>query len=360
MKNRIRSTAIAAAVLAAVLAAPSSAAPGKRFFGVVPQDHLTRSDYRKMDRAGVGTVRLWLNWSGTDPAAPVGDYDFSAFDGAVAAAARERIRILPFVWGSPGWVIRNLDRQKCGSHCLSYAPSGNKALAAWRDFLAAATRRYGPGGTFWDEHPRLPKEPIGDWQIGNEQNSRTFFRPRAKPRAYAKVLRSASRAIQGRDRSAEIILGGMAELGGSRKATPGSKYLAQLYRVKGIERSFDSAAVHPYAAKAERAVAQAGVFRRVMNAAGDRHGGLWITENGWSSSTGANPLEVGPSDQAERLRQALGAYRSQRGSLNLHGVLWYSWRDSANAACAWCASSGLLTKRGRQKPAFRAFKAVAR
>ena len=128
---------------------------------------------------------------------------------------------------------------------LRVRPAPRQALAAWRSFLSAAVRRYGPGGTFWAEHPNLPKVPIRDWQIWNEQNADPFFRPRARPRDYARILRAADRAIHGRDRKADVILGGMAELAGSRKAIPGPRYLAQLYGIKGIERSFDSAAVHP-------------------------------------------------------------------------------------------------------------------
>jgi hypothetical protein len=362
MTNRIRLAVAATALLVALLVVPAGAqaSAGKGFFGVVPQTVLKPSDYHKMQRAGVGTLRLWLPWSGVDPAAPAGDYDFSAFDSAVAGAAKHKVKVLPFLWGSPEWAIRDLDDTRCGTQCLSYAPRHKRALAAWADFLAAAAHRYGRGGTFWSEHRRLPKEPIAAWQIWNEQNSRTFMRPSNKPRTYARLLRASARAIHGEDRKAEIILGGMAELSGSHKAVPGSKYLAALYRVKGIQRSFDSAAVHPYAAKADRAIAQVSAFRRVMDHAGDPHGGLWITEGGWSSSNGPNPLEVGPEGQADRLRQAFSEYRRRRGSLNLHGVLWYSWRDSAESACAWCASSGLLSEGGRPKPAFRAFRSVAR
>ena len=359
--SRIRSTAAVLAVIACFAGpAGAGASVGKGFFGVVPQTFLKPSDYRKMKRAGVGTLRLWLPWAAADPAAPAGDYDFSAFDQAVGSAAKQRITVLPFLWGSPGWAIRKLDDTRCGAKCITYAPRHRKALDAWQDFLRAAARRYGRGGAFWAEHPGLPKEPITDWQVWNEQNSRTFMRPSNKPRVYARLLRASARAIHREDRRAEILLGGMAELGGSRKAVPGSKYLAGLYRVKGIQRSFDAAAVHPYAAKAERAVAQVRDFRQVMDRAGDRRGGLWITEAGWSSSSGPNPLEVGRRGQADRLRQALGAYRRKRGALNLRGVVWYSWRDLDSGGCEWCTHSGLLSANGRPKPAFRAFRAAAR
>jgi hypothetical protein len=362
MRHVRRETLVLLPLLAVTLWLPARApaAPGKAFFGVVPQAELKPGDYRRMHRAGAGTLRVWMPWSVADPSPPTGDFNFGAMDSTVAAAAKQHIRVLPFIWGSPAWVIRKLDDEHCGAKCFTYAPRRRQALAAWRSFLSAAVDRYGRGGSFWSDHRNLPKQPIIDWQIWNEQNSRSFMRPSNRPRAYAKLVRASSRAIRGADRHAEVILGGMAELAGSRKAVPGSKYLAGLYRIRGIERSFDSAAVHPYAAKADRAVAQVRRFRQVMDHAGDRRGGLWVTEGGWSSSSGPNPLEVGSRGQAERLRQALGAYRSQRGRLGLHGVLWYSWRDSPSAACDWCAHSGLLTKGGRPKPAFRAFRALAR
>ena len=328
-------------------------------YGVVPQTQLGDGDLRTMRRAGADTARLWLAWSAVDSVQPAGDYDFSAFDAAVIRAARHRVRVLPFLWGTPEWVIRRLEGGACGAGCVANAPSTRRALGAWRDFAAAAARRYGRGGELWREHPGLPRRPIRVWQIWNEQNSSQFFRPKPRAGAYAKLLRAASRGIRGEDRRARIVLGGMAELGGSRKAVPGPKYLARLYRVPGIERSFDGVGVHPYAARASAAVAQVRRFRAAIVRASDRRASIWVTETGWSSGSGSNPLEVGRRGQARMLRQSFAAYRRERGRLRIAGLMWFSWRD-APGGCEWCSRSGLLGRGGGAKPALRAFRSAAR
>ena len=349
-----------AASLAILSAAPKAdAAGGREFFGVSPQTELTPSDFARMRAAGIGTVRVWLPWAATDPAPPAGDFQFTSFDATVAAAAAARVRVLPFVWGSPDWVVHDLDGSGCGSSCLAFAPRHRAALSAFGQFVAATVARYGHGGSFWIEHPELPRRPVKYWQIWNEQNSRDFFKPKTRPQAYAKLLRTAARAIGRADRSANVMTGGMAELAGSHRAVTGSRYLSRFLRIRGIEHAFDAIAVHPYGANVGGATAQVRRFRRVMVSAGDRRDALWITETGWSSAGGSHPLTVGRRGQAKRLRDAVGYYRNHRRQLHLGGVIWYSWRDSTSASCEWCARSGLLSVGGRGKPALRALRRVA-
>jgi hypothetical protein len=152
----------------------------------------------------------------------------------------------------------------------------------------------------------------------------------------------------------------MAELAGSRKAIPGHKYLHDLYDRRGAKRDFDGTAIHPYGAKASSVEAQAELFVSQSRDARDRNVGLWVTETGWGSSTGANPLEVGRSGQAQRLGEVYRWFARERNRLNVKTVVWFSWRDSATSICAWCANSGLLTQSGKPKPAFRMFKRLAR
>ena len=244
--------------------------------------------------------------------------------------------------------------------CDAYAPRRRAALEAWTEFTGAAVDRYGPGGDFWSENPQLPRRPIRAWQIWNEQNSKTFYSPQPTVKGYAKLLDAAAGAIRSRDRKADVVLGGMAELAGSRKAIPGHEYLHDLYDRRGAKRDFDGVAIHPYGAKASSVEAQAELFVSESRDAHDPNVGLWVTETGWGSSTGANPLEVGPSGQAQRLGEVYRWFAHERNRLNVKTVVWFSWRDSATSICAWCANSGLLTQSGNPKPAFRMFKRLAR
>ncbi len=351
--------AVAITVLIAV-AAHATAAEAKPhpFYGVSSQTPLGQSDYQKIAKAKIGTLRAILQWSGVNPTQG-GAYAWGGFDTVVAEAASQRIRVLPFFFGTPDWVARGLDHRQCGI-CVGYAPRHRAALAAWRGFVGAAVDRYGRGGTFWAEHPELPRLPIRAWQIWNEQNSKSFYAPKPSTKAYAKLLHAAASAIHGRDRHADVVLGGMAELAGSRKAVPGHEYLHDLYHRRGTKRDFDGVAVHPYGARAKAVEEQAELFASESRAAHDRKVGLWVTETGWSSANGSNPLEVGRHGQAKRLKQAYRFFERARHRLHVKTVVWFSWRDSPDSICAWCANSGLVKKNGRQKPAYRMIKRLAR
>lgn len=346
---------LAACALVVASAGLAEGAAGKRFFGVAPQGALGSADFKRMGKGKVGTVRVPIFWFAIDGAAPSGDFDFSSIDSVVGEAARNGVDVLPFLYGTPNWVATKLDNRRCGSGCAAYAPSTKAALAAWREFVAATVARYGRQGSFWIENPTIPKRPIRAWQIWNEQNSRSFFAPEEAPRRYARLLDVASAAVEAEDRRADVVLGGMPQLAGSRKATAGSKYLRQLYRVGGVERDFDGVAVHPYGAKLQAVRDQVESFHGEIRRAGDSRAELWITETGWSSASGGNPLNVGKRGQAQRLRQAFEYFRDQRNRLEIKAVTWFSWTDSKVSICDWCANAGLFSAKLKPKPAWRAF-----
>ncbi len=346
---------LAACLLTAAIAGPAQGAAGKRFFGVVPQTGLERGDFKRMGKGDVGTLRIPIFWFAADATAPSGDFDFSSTDYVVGEAARNGVEVLPFVYGTPEWVARKLDNRSCGSACAAYAPKSKAALSAWREFVGAAVARYGRKGTFWSENPQIPKRPIRAWQIWNEQNSSSFFAPKPKPRLYARLLSGAAAAVEREDRRADVILGGMPQLGGSSKATAGSKYLRKLYGVRGVARDFNGVGVHPYGAKLEAVTDQVELFRSEIRRAGDSRTGLWITETGWGSASGGNPLNVGSQGQAQRLRQAFDYFRDQRNRLKIKVVTWFAWTDSKVSICDWCANAGLFSAQLKPKPAWRAF-----
>ena len=50
-------------------------------------------------------------------------------------------------------------------------------------YLAALVERYGPDGTFWTDHPELPKHPLREWQIWNEPHLPAYWdAPRERAR----------------------------------------------------------------------------------------------------------------------------------------------------------------------------------
>ena len=360
MRQRARAIGIATAIalLTAAIAGTGTSVAAKapaEFYGVVPQTHLTANDFERMGTGKVGSVRLIMNWAAIDPTQQ-GDYDWSSFDPLVLEAAANGIQVLPFVYGTPAWVASGIDNQNCnGSKCGAYAPKGSAALAEWSTFLTAAVERYGPDGEFWATHPEVPKEPIVDWQLWNEQNSKTFFAPKPSAKAYVKLLKAGHDAIAQADPGADVILGGMAELAGSRKAIPGSEYLEQLYNVRGVKNYFEAVALHPYGATIAKVSSQVESYRKVIKQAGDSGAGMYVTEVGAGSASGGNSLNRGTKGQASLLKEIYKYFTKKRRSFNVEQVDWFSWQDSAQSICSWCASSGLLTESGKAKPSYKAF-----
>jgi hypothetical protein len=280
----------------------------------------------------------------------------------VASAARQGIQTLPFVFDTPRWVV-DRDGRGCGSRCGLYAPTGRRELGAFGRFLGAAVDRYGPEGTFWTEHPQLPKLPITAWQIWNEQNSPTFFRPLPKVRAYGKMIAAAHDAITARDPAAKIILGGMFgnPRGGAKPVIPAAEYLARLYRRPGAAEDFNGVAAHPYAGTVPEMAAQVKLLHREVERAGD-NASVWITEVGWASGGPPSSLNPGPEGQADRLREAYGYFLAHRKRLRIKTVDWFSWRDREfppPGVCPWCPETGLLDADGTPKPSLAAFASLA-
>ena len=326
----------------------------KDFFGVVPQTSPTANDFQRLGQGKVGAMRIGIFWTAVDPVAPVGGFDFSTVDPLVANAAQNGVEILPYLYGTPAWVSTGLDGYSCGNECGTFAPKSDAALSAWAAFAGAVAARYGENGTFWTQFPNLPKVPIESFQIWNEPNSSVFFAPKADPKEYAKVLSAASGAIAGADPSADIVLGGMPQLGGSSKAIPGTKFLKKLYKVGGIKKQFDGVAVHPYGKQVKAVTDQVEAFRKESVKAKDKPATLWVTETGWSSKKGGHPLNVGSKGQSKRLKESFTFFKKNRKKLKIQQVDWYSYKD-APSVCAWCADSGLFTTAGSPKPSWTAF-----
>ena len=328
---------------AGAAAAPVSVLPSS-FYGVAPQNTLTTADVGRMAQGRVGTLRILINWSTIDRTS-ADDNNWSAIDPIVYAAATQGISVTPFVFGTPEWVARDLDHHSCRpTTCELFAPRGQPALEQWQRFLREAVERYGPGGEFFAEHPYLPFQPIVVWQLWNEQNSATFYKPKPDVNAYATLVRSGTDAVRSVDPDAKILLGGMF-------GTPGGvdepklfawNYLRKLYRVPGIAEQFDGVAVHPYAARMIKVIEQVRLMHKEIRRAKDP-AEMWITEVGWSSGTGGNPLERGKKGQATRLREAMSWFIGHQAAYNIQNVTWFAWRDLAGKPiCQWCANAGLF------------------
>ena len=201
--------------------------------------------------------------------------------------------------GRPRWAAEQDGWPCSGDECAVYPPRSTATKDAFAAFAAAAVERYGPGGEFWsapvaparrhvDErrtrpacprpgssarHPppttataaaahRCPpaEPPCGcterapDHHLADLERAELAQVLRAEGQRSASTPRSSRRAgnaIHAVDPAADVILGGMWGPGTAKEVvTPVKPYLKKLYAVNGIEQSFDSIAIHPYAAGA--------------------------------------------------------------------------------------------------------------
>jgi polysaccharide biosynthesis protein PslG len=336
---------VAGAVLAAAPATARKAPKG--LFGAVAQELPGGVDYKRMRQGDVGTLRISFHFQsvqqvpGTCQAdRQVGVCSWTVLDGIVGNAAAAGTRILPTLTANT-------------------PPLKGTAKSRWRAFLTAAAKRYGPGGVFWRGYEDYGGRavPIKDWQVWNEPNSKQFWPGRPNARQYAKLLKTSAKALRKGHKKADVVLAGMF---GDAKV-PIVPYLHALYRVKRVERHFKSIALHPYAPKIGSLKRQIRDTRRAAKRGGDGKVGMHITELGWSSAKGGHPLMKGKGGQAKMLKKSFRLLTRKRKKWNIEGVSWYSLRDSRNEAlCRFCKKSGLLNNSGKPKPAFRAFKKIAR
>src|SRR5215218_6310464 len=102
--------------------------------------------------------RFFAGWGGVPT-------DVAGVDLIVQRAAERRIAVLPCVLASPRWASAHPSRGIDGPKKTSYYTS----------FLRTLVLRYGPGGSFWDDHPKLPYRPLRRWQIWNEPDHPNFW-----------------------------------------------------------------------------------------------------------------------------------------------------------------------------------------
>jgi hypothetical protein len=356
--------ALAATTIALAAGAPAAQALPGKFWGVVPQATPTLEQLQRLKRGGVDSMRIAIPWSSVQPARN-GIMDWSGVDRQLEAAVLAGIEVLPDLSGVPSWAVPTIVVPGTGGNVKAprNLPAGGAAARGWSSFVGAAVTRYGPGGSFWLEHPALPQRPIRTWQIWNEENFE-YFVARPNPGEYGKLVKLSFNAARSVDGGAKIVLGGLfarpAEAQLRRKpplAYFASDFLDQMYeRTPGIKSKFQGYAVHPYTGTYKRLIPYIEEIRTVLKANHDAGKGLWITELGWSSSrpSRGNSFAKGVGGQRTQLQGAFSLLRAKQRLWHVQRVYWFSIDDQPGS-CNFCDGSGLFATGFVPKPSWRTF-----
>ena len=334
--RRVAVIAILAALAALAIASPAASAAAPRvpasFVGVVMDGPLfepyvnLESELDQMVGAGVGSVRVVVDWSSAQPYAKWSDVppdqmarfrdeggiptDYSLVDRAVEGAVQRRLTVLPIVLIAPAWAARHPGQ-------FGSPPEGTANFA---NFAGALARRYGPSGSFFTERPALAKVPVRHWQFWNEPSLTEFWSDKPWEKDYVALVRAARTKVKQADSGARIVLAGLPN-----KSWP---ELEKIYKLKA-RNLFDVVAIHPFTARVDGVLKILRLNREVMRKYGDRKKSLWVTELSWTSARGKAAWTYGNETtepgQAKKLAESFKLLAKHRSELKLQRAYWYTW-----------------------------------
>lgn len=316
-------------------------ATGSTLQNEAPQPALLRRDLGADRSAGARWIRLDINWAQIQMHGP-NTYLWTYIDAAVRRAEADGMHVLGTITFTPSWA-------RPASANATWAPDP----AQYARFAAAAVQHYSHLG-------------VQDYEIWNEPNSHAFWTPRPSAAAYTTLLRDAYVAIKRVDPFTTVMTGGTAPA-----ATDGLDYspvsfLAGIYR-DGGRGFFDAVANHPYCWPAYPGARKSWSawyqmygtkrsLRSLMIANGDRAKKIWATEFG-APTNGPAGTHVSKRTQAKMVSRAYRLFASYRWAGPL---FFYSSRDLGSSTQSAQNFFGFLTQRFARKPAFVAYRRLAR
>lgn len=263
-------------------------------YGIYRRQHLPLD---VMASHNVSWNREEFRWDVIQPAPNRWDWGFN--DEMVEKANQRGINILGLLVYSVGWASPGAG---VGGDQPAWVMPEN--LDAYRHYVETVVSRY--------------RGRVQAWEVWNEPNHGSFWRPQPDAGQYATLLRVASEAIRSADPTARVVIGGVA---GTDIA-----FLEQVVAIAGWN-AFDVVAVHPYVApkSPELGHLATGELAKVQ-AFVERHGGkpIWLTEVGWPTSL---PGRWGVGDEGTQANYLVRGMVQAVASPWVERVFWYNWRD---------------------------------
>jgi hypothetical protein len=321
-------------------------------------------------RAQVVRITLW--WGGpigvagmkrpadaTNPADPA--YNWFIYDRAVKEAAKNNIKVLFSILGTPPWAN--------GRRATKYAPTNFKDL---QNFATAAAKRY--SGTFMDSDGNVVPA-VRLWLAWNEPNNPVFLFPqyrKAQGRwivqsaySYVRICNAIYNGVHAVQQGAAKVACGATDPFGNNQAKsrrPSISPLAFLRLVKKFGlRHFDAWAHHPYAGRPTekpttkpraKTSVTLGNFGDLVTELTRLYGQkrIWITEYGYQTRPPDTISGVPWKTQANYLVQA---YSIARKNPRVDMMIWFLIKDESRVS-GW--QSGFFTAQGQRKPSYTAFR----
>ncbi|MDQ3778464.1 MAG: glycosyl hydrolase [Actinomycetota bacterium] len=336
----------------------------------------TTWSFQQLRALRAGIVRVTLDWEtvavrrprrAADPADPA--YNWTAVDRVLDEAAERNIRVMLAIYGTPRWA----------------GPARNRLprrILDLRLFATAAALRYSGNYTVEEDEnePERALPAVRYWLAWNEPNNPVFLRPQWKmvkrkwrvqsAYDYAKICSAIWAGVHATRLPGQRVACGATGPRGNdapRSSRPSTSPLVFMnwLRRAGLRR-MDAYAHHPYyghrsetpatRSRSKKAVTMGNIgdLIRQLNRLYGRGMRLWITEYGYQTNPPDRLFGVSYANQARYLRQAIAIAKRTR---RIDMLVWFLIRDEPRLS-GW--QSGVFTRRGVRKPAYRAFQTARR
>jgi hypothetical protein len=364
---------VAVACAAVVIAVPSASARPHMMVGFLDQAstfYSAETAFPIVKKLRAQVIRADLYWGGMplaaarskptdakDPSDPA--YNWTPYDHLVQVAAKYKVKILFTIWGTPRWAN--------GGHSARYAPTNGRDL---QNFAYAAAKHFS-GKEVDENNVKIPAVRL--WTAWNEPNQLFQLYPQYKRIRgkyvmvsainYAKICNAVYAGVHATHYSGEKVACGVTAPRGNdnargRRGTPTPKSFMIALKKAGMKK-FDAYAHNPYNGPRELPTTKPGghgaytlgnigdMIKQVTSLWGRKR--IWLTEYAYQTNPPDRAFGVSYSKQALYLKQAFAIARKQP---RVDMMLWFQLKDEPGIG-GW--QSGLMTARGKHKPAYNAF-----
>lgn len=224
--------------------------------------------YRKMRSSGATVVRQGVGWDHVEKVR--GQYDWSGADEVINRAIDHNLEVVLLFGGTPEWALPD-DLDPKVTHPNARYPAKEEYAEDFTRFVTALVNHF--------------KGRVRYYEFWNEANGFGWYSSMTDPprynlaEEYTPWMIRAYKALKAADPTAMMSTTGIDDNG------PGhaKNYLTKIYE-NGGKGFFDAVADHPYSA-AELDVFKLDEIREVLDANGDHHVKVWITEFGYPMKT---------------------------------------------------------------------------
>ncbi|MCZ4559705.1 cellulase family glycosylhydrolase [Rhodococcus sp. IEGM 1401] len=303
--------------------------PGATIGGLSPAD-LDRELTLARD-AGAFAVRLDIDWSAIESTR--GRFDWSRTDRVIDAVVAHGMCVHGIIAYTPRWA-----RVAAAVNDSHSRPANPATFAA---FAKTVVQRY--------------QSRIEIWEVWNEPNIVTFFKPAPDVTAYSALIKATYTAIKQVQADSTVLAGGMAPAEDTNGNIAGTTFLSKMY-AQGSNKYFDAFNVHPYtwpylpndpSTASWNTAMKMWSMRDTMITGGDSGKQIWITEFG--APTGTNPNSVSEQTQADSIGIVLDAVL---GNDWLGPAYVYSLRDAGSDTADTEQNFGLVHRDWTPKIAY--------